>query len=37
MHILNPDELSDQDWAENLQDLHFIRTQEREASEKELQ
>lgn len=33
MHIPNPEELSDEDWAEKLQDLHFIRQQEKKASE----
>lgn len=33
MHIPNPEQLDDDDWAEKIQDLHFIRTQERKASE----
>ncbi|GAA5096924.1 hypothetical protein GCM10023210_31320 [Chryseobacterium ginsengisoli] len=33
MHIPNPDSLSDEDWAERLQDLEFIRQQEKKASE----
>ncbi|WP_259840501.1 hypothetical protein [Chryseobacterium herbae] len=33
MHIPEPGVLSDEDWAEKLQDLHFIRQKEKEASE----
>lgn len=33
MHIHNPEELSDMKWAEKIQDLHFIRQQEKKASE----
>ena len=33
MHLSNPEKLSDEDWAEKLQDLHFIRQQEKKASE----
>lgn len=33
MHIPNPELLSDEDWAENIQTLHFIRIKEKEASE----
>lgn len=34
MHIVNPHELSDEDWAEQIQNLHFIRTKEKQESEK---
>lgn len=33
MHIPNPEKLSDEDWAEEIQNLHYIRTKEKEASE----
>lgn len=33
MHIPEPGLLSDDDWAEKLQDLHFIRQKEKQASE----
>lgn len=33
MHTPYPEKLSDDDWAEQLQDLHFIRQKEKEASE----
>jgi hypothetical protein len=33
MHIHNPELLDDEEWAENIQILHFIRTQEKEASQ----
>lgn len=33
MHIPNPDALDDVDWAEKLQDLHYIRQKEKQASE----
>lgn len=33
MHVQNPEQLSDEDWAEQIQMLHYIRTQEKEASE----
>lgn len=33
MHIRKPQKLSDQDWAIEVQNLHFIRTEERKASE----
>ena len=33
MHIPNPSELSDEDWAEEIQNLHFIRTSEKESSQ----
>lgn len=33
MHIRHPQKLSDADWAEEIQNLHFIRTKEKEASE----
>jgi len=33
MHISNPEDLSDEEWCEKLQDLHFIRQQEKKASE----
>jgi hypothetical protein len=28
MHVVDPDSLSDQQWAEEIQNLHFIRKQE---------
>jgi hypothetical protein len=34
MHIKNPNKLKDTDWAEQIQNLHYIRTEERKASEK---
>jgi hypothetical protein len=34
MHIPKPQKLSDEDWAEDLQSLHFIRKTEKENSEK---
>jgi hypothetical protein len=34
MHVQNPEQLSDEDWAEQLQTLHFIRIQEKESTEK---
>ncbi len=33
MHTPKPQELSDEDWAEDLQNLHYLRKSEREASE----
>lgn len=33
MHIPNPEKLNDSDWAENLQNLHFIRTEEKKSSQ----
>lgn len=33
MHIANPEQLSDEDWAEELQNLAFIRSNEKEATE----
>jgi len=33
MHIANPESLSDEDWAEEVQNLHYIRTKEKEASQ----
>lgn len=33
MHIAKPQKLSDEDWAEEIQNLHFIRTKEKETSE----
>ena len=33
MHIQNPDKLDDEEWAEQMQNLHFIRTQEKKATE----
>lgn len=33
MHIPNPAQLNDDEWAESLQDLHYIRKSEKEASE----
>jgi len=35
MHIPAPQDLSDEDWAEEIQNLHFIRKTEKEASEPE--
>lgn len=32
MHIKNPDNLSDEEWAEEIQNLHFIRNAEKESS-----
>lgn len=32
MHISNPAELSDEDWAEEIQNLHYIRKSEEESS-----
>ena len=32
MHISKPEKLSDRAWAENVQTLHFIRTEEAKAS-----
>jgi hypothetical protein len=34
MHIKNPNALSDKDWAQDLQSLHFIRKTEEEASKR---
>lgn len=34
MHIQNPEQLEDEAWAEQIQTLHYIRIQEKEASEK---
>jgi hypothetical protein len=33
MHIRKPQKLSDEVWAEEVQNLHFIRTSEKKASE----
>lgn len=33
MHIQKPQKLSDEIWAEEVQNLHFIRTSEKKASE----
>jgi hypothetical protein len=33
MHILAPELLTDEDWAEQIQNLHFIRSEEKKASE----
>lgn len=33
MHIPDPNGLDDEDWAEELQNLHFIRTKEKENSQ----
>lgn len=33
MHIPKPHKLSDEDWAEEIQNLHFIRKTEKENSE----
>jgi len=33
MHIIKPDKLSDREWAENIQILHFIRKSEKDKSE----
>lgn len=32
MQVGKPNKLTDEDWAEQLQNLHFIRQQEKEAS-----
>jgi hypothetical protein len=31
MHIKNPHKLSDLEWCEEVQNLHFIRTKEKES------
>jgi len=33
MHIKNPNKLNDSDWAEEIQNLHYIRTKEKESSQ----
>lgn len=33
MHIQNPEQMQDEEWAEQMQNLHFIRTQEKKATE----
>ena len=33
MHIQAPELLSDEDWATELQNLYFIRTEEKKASQ----
>ena len=33
MHIEFPEKLSDEDWAMEMQNLHFIRTEEKKASQ----
>jgi hypothetical protein len=33
MRVPNPQSLGDEDWAEEIQNLHYIRKKEREASE----
>jgi len=33
MHIQAPELLNDEEWAEQIQNLHFIRSEERKASE----
>ena len=35
MHLPEPQKLSDEDWAEEMQNLHFIRKTEKKASEKQ--
>lgn len=32
MHIPNPNILSDEEWVEEIQNLHYIRTSEKESS-----
>jgi len=32
MHIQEPEKLEDEDWCENVMNLHFIRTSEKESS-----
>jgi hypothetical protein len=32
MSVRKPHKLKDEDWAEQLQNLHFIRNQEKESS-----
>lgn len=34
MHIPEPKLLNDEDWAEQIQNLHYIRTEEAKASQK---
>tara|TARA_R110002126_G_scaffold78629_2_gene195664 strand:+ start:7932 stop:8039 length:108 start_codon:yes stop_codon:yes gene_type:complete len=34
MHVRKPYKLSDEDWATQILNLHFIRKQEEEASKK---
>ena len=36
MHIPKPQKLSDEEWAEEIQNLHFIRKTEKETSESTL-
>jgi len=36
MGVHNPNKLTDQEWADEIQSLHFIRTQERKASEAQI-
>lgn len=33
MHIPDPNILSDEEWAEEIQNLHYIRTSEKESSQ----
>jgi len=33
LHIRNPEKLSNKEWAEEVQNLHFIRTKEKENSQ----
>jgi len=33
MHLATPEELSDEQWAEEIQNLHFIRKTEKETTE----
>jgi len=33
LHIQNPEKLSDEEWADRLLDLHFIRQAEKRASQ----
>ena len=35
MHIPKPQKLIDEDWAEEVQNLHYIRKTEKEQSEKQ--
>lgn len=36
MHIKKPQKLSDIDWCEEVQNLHFIRVQEKKSSQNQL-
>jgi hypothetical protein len=33
MHIRKPEKLSDKTWCEEIQNLHYIRTKEKESSQ----